>query len=234
MALLNQGAAWVNWKNLRLISGATGNKNPILKNKIIFTIAADHGVTEEGVSAFPARSLRRWFITFIRRRGINVLANHVGARVVIVDAGVACDLTPHKNFRIKKINYGTRNFAKGPAMTRGEAIKCIITGIDIFKEEYRKGIDIIGTGEMGIGNTTASSAIAAVFTKEPVASITGRGTGIDEKGFKNKIKVIEKALKINKPKSADAIDVLTKVGGFEIGVLCGIMLAAEQKGAGCD
>jgi len=214
----------------KLVVGATGRKNPTLKHKVIFTIAADHGVTEEGVSAFPSEVTAQMVYNFLSGgAGINVLANHIGAKVVIVDVGVAGDLIPHKSLRVKKINYGTRNFAKGPAMTRSEAIKCIVTGIDIFEEEYKKGIDIIGTGEMGIGNTTASSAIAAVFTKKPVALITGRGTGIDEKGFKNKIKVIEKALKVNKPKPADAIDVLAKVGGFEIGVLCGVMLAAGAK-----
>ncbi|MFA6282343.1 MAG: nicotinate-nucleotide--dimethylbenzimidazole phosphoribosyltransferase, partial [Candidatus Omnitrophota bacterium] len=161
--------------------------------------------------------------------GINVLAKYIGARVVVADLGVASDLKPHKNLLIKKINYGTKNFAKGPAMTRIEAIKSINAGMDIFEQEYAKGIDIIGTGEMGIGNTTSSSALAAVFTKKPIKALTGRGTGINEEGFKNKIKIIEMALKVNKPDSQNAIDVLSKVGGFEIGGLCGVMLKAASK-----
>jgi len=214
----------------KLIAGITSLENPSLKNKVIFTLASDHGVTEEGVSAFPKEVTAQMVYNFLAGgAAINVLARHVGARVVIADLGVACDLKPHKSLVIKKINYGTKNFAKGPAMERMEAIKSINAGIDIFEQEYAKGIDIIGTGEMGIGNTTASSAIAAVFTKKPVELITGKGTGIDEKGLQNKIKVIGKALKVNKPDYRDAIDVLAKVGGFEIGGLAGIMLAAGAK-----
>jgi nicotinate-nucleotide--dimethylbenzimidazole phosphoribosyltransferase len=123
----------------KLVVGATGRKNPTLKHKVIFTIAADHGVTEEGVSAFPSEVTAQMVYNFLSGgAGINVLANHIGAKVVIVDVGVAGDLIPHKSVRVKKINYGTRNFAKGPAMTRSEAIKCIVTGIDIFEEEYKK------------------------------------------------------------------------------------------------
>lgn len=214
----------------KLIVGITSLENPSLKNKVIFTLASDHGVTEEGVSAFPKEVTAQMVYNFLAGgAAINVLARHAHARVVIADLGVACDLKPHKNLVIKKINYGTKNLAKGPAMERMEAVKSISAGIDIFEQEYAKGIDIIGTGEMGIGNTTASSAIAAVFTKKPVELITGKGTGIDEKGLENKIKVIEKALRVNKPDSKDAIDVLAKVGGFEIGGLAGIILAAGAK-----
>jgi len=214
----------------KLIVGITSLENPSLKNKVIFTLASDHGVTEGGVSAFPKEVTAQMVYNFLAGgAAINVLARHAHARVVIADLGVACDLKPHKNLVIKKINYGTKNLAKGPAMERMEAVKSISAGIDIFEQEYAKGIDIIGTGEMGIGNTTASSAIAAVFTKKPVELITGKGTGIDEKGLENKIKVIEKALRVNKPDSKDAIDVLAKVGGFEIGGLAGIILAAGAK-----
>lgn len=214
----------------KLIVGITSLENPSLKNKVIFTLASDHGVTEEGVSAFPKEVTAQMVYNFLAGgAAINVLARHAHARVVIADLGVACDLKPHKNLVIKKINYGTKNFAKGPAMERDEAVKSISAGIDIFEQEYTRGIDIIGTGEMGIGNTTASSAITAVFTKKPVELITGKGTGINEKGLQNKIKVIEKALRVNKPDSKDAIDVLAKVGGFEIGGLAGIILAAGAR-----
>ncbi|MBU1869615.1 MAG: nicotinate-nucleotide--dimethylbenzimidazole phosphoribosyltransferase, partial [Candidatus Omnitrophica bacterium] len=211
------------------IAGITGKENPALKNKVIFTLAADHGVTEEGVSAFPKEVTAQMVYNFLNGgAGINVLANHTGARVVVVDIGVASDLKPDKKLIIKKVGYGTKNMARCPAMTREEAIKAIETGIEIFEEELNKGIDIIGIGEMGIGNTTAASAMTAVFTKEPIENITGRGAGIDDKSLKNKIEIIKKALAVNKPDADDPIDVLAKVGGFEIGGLCGIILAAAS------
>ncbi len=212
------------------IVGITGKENPAITNKVIFTFAADHGVTEEGVSAFPKEVTAQMVYNFLNDgAGINVLAKHVGARVVVADLGVASDLKPHKSLVNKKINYGTKNFAKGPAMTKAEAIKSIEAGIDIFEKEYAKGIDIIGIGEMGIGNTTSSAAIAAVFTKKPVSKLTGRGTGVTDLSLEKKIKIIEKSLKINQPDASSAIDVLSKVGGFEIGGLCGIIIAAAAR-----
>ena len=212
------------------ICGITGKINPSLENKVIFTLAADHGVTDEGVSAYPKEVTAQMVYNFISGgAGINVLAKHVGARVVVVDIGVAEDLKPDPKLLVKKINYGTKNMAKGPAMSRNEAIETIETGIEIFNEELKKGIDILGTGEMGIGNTTAASAITACFTKCPVEEITSTGAGLDDKGLKNKINIIKKALILNKPDFADPIDVLAKVGGFEIGGLAGIILAAASK-----
>ena len=214
----------------KLIVGITGKENLTLKNKVIFTLVGDHGVTEEGVSAFPKEVTPQMVYNFLRGgAGINVLANHVGARVRVVDMGVASDLESHPELVIKKINYGTKNMTKGPAMTREEAIKSIEAGIEAFKEEFHKGIDIVGTGDMGIGNTTPSSAITAVFTGKPVKDVTGRGTGVDDNGLKNKIDIIKRALKVNKLDSKDAIDVLSKVGGFEIGGLAGIILAAASR-----
>jgi len=212
------------------IVGMTGKENPILKDKVIFTFAADHGVTEEGISAFPKEVTAQMVCNFLRGgAGINVLARHSGSRVVVVDIGVAEDLKPASGLAIRKIGRGTKNMAKGPAMTKDEAIKAIEAGVEIFEEELRKGVDIAGTGDMGIGNTTPSSAIAAVFTGRPVEEITGRGTGIDDKGLQNKIKVIKKAIEINRPDRNDAIDVLSKVGGFEIAGLAGMILAAASK-----
>lgn len=118
---------------------------------------------------------------------------------------------------------------KGPAMTKKEAIKSIESGIEVFEEELQHGIDIAGTGDMGIGNTTPSSAIASIITGAPVEDVTGRGTGINDAAFSNKIKIIKRALDINKPDAKDAIDVLTKVGGFEIGGLAGVILAAASR-----
>ncbi len=216
------------------IVGMTGNENPSIKNKVIFTMAGDHGVAEEGVSAFPQEVTPQMVYNFLRGgAGINVLARHAGARVVIVDMGVAAKLdikkSKAKNFIDKKIGPGTRNMTKGPAMTKGEAISSIEAGIEVFEKEFSRGIDITGTGDMGIGNTTPSSAIVASITQARVEDVTGRGTGIDDKTFDNKVRVIKKALEINKPDPEDPIDVLSKVGGFEIGGLIGIILASAAN-----
>ena len=214
----------------KLITGITAKENPELKNKVIFTFAADHGVSDEGVSAYPKAVTAQMVYNFLRGgAGINVLARHIGARVVVADLGVAEDLKPSPELVIKKIGYGTKNMAKGAAMTKDEAIQSICAGIEIFETEFAKGVDIIGTGEMGIANTTPSSAITAVFTKEKVEDVTGRGTGITEAGLKNKIKVIKEALRVNNPDAFDPIDVLAKVGGFEIGGLAGVILAAASR-----
>jgi len=212
------------------ICGITGKDSPLLTNKVIFTLASDHGVTDEGVSAYPKEVTAQMVYNFLNgRAGINVLAAQVGARVVVADIGVCTDLKPDPKLVVKKVNYGTKNMARGPAMSREEAIKSVCIGIEIFNDEFRRGIDIIGTGEMGIGNTTAASAITASFTKKSVEEITGRGAGLDDQGLKNKIAIIKQALSLNKPDPAMPFDVLSKVGGFEIGGLAGIILAAAAQ-----
>jgi len=214
----------------KLIVGITEKEDPTLAKKVIFTLASDHGVADEGVSAFPKEVTAQMVYNFLNGgAGINVLANHVGARVVVVDMGVAADLEPKANLIIKKVNYGTKNMAKEPAMTREEAIRSIEAGIELFEDEFEIGVDIVGTGDMGIANTTASSALTAVFTGKSVEEITGRGTGVDDDTFKNKIEVIKRALELNKPNPKDPIDALSKVGGFEIGGLAGIILRAASK-----
>ena len=213
----------------KIVVGIKREDNPNLKNKVIFTLAGDHGVTIEGVSTFPQEVTRQMVYNFLQGgAGINVLARHVSARVVVVDMGVACDLKPHPNLVIRKVNYGTKNMLKQPAMSREEAIKSINEGIEIVEEELERGIDIIGTGDMGIGNTTSSSAIIAAITKAPVEEVTGRGTGIDDFKLKHKVDVIQRALKINRPDANDPIDVLSKVGGFEIGGLLGVMIGGAS------
>ncbi|MFH1823740.1 MAG: nicotinate-nucleotide--dimethylbenzimidazole phosphoribosyltransferase [Candidatus Firestonebacteria bacterium] len=212
----------------KYVVAITGKKNPTLKNKVIITMAGDHGVVEEKVSAYPKEVTPQMVYNFLKGgAGINVLARHIGAKVIVVDLGVASDLEKHPDLIIKKINYGTKNFAKGPAMTKEEAIKSIEAGLDIVLSE--KNIDIVGTGDMGIGNTTPSSAITSVFTKQKVEIVTGRGTGVDDKTFENKIKVIKKGIKLNKPNPKDALDVLSKVGGFEIGGLTGVILGGAMR-----
>jgi len=211
------------------ICGISGKDSPLLKNKVIFTFAADHGVTDEKISPYPKEVTAQMVYNFINGgAGINVLARHAGARVVVADLGVASDLTPHPGLVIKKINYGTQNIAKGPAMTKAEAIRSIEAGIEIFENEYKNGIDIAGTGEMGIGNTTASSAITACLTGAAVEELTGRGAGLDDKGLQNKINIIKKAIAVNQPNQLCAIDTLYKVGGFEIGGLAGMILGAAS------
>lgn len=208
------------------ISGIRAQLAPVIKQKVIFTLAGDHGVVAEGVSAYPSEVTPQMVYNFAKNgAGINVLARHIGARVIVVDMGVATDLEPHPKIVNKKVAYGTKNMAKGPAMTYKQAIQSIKTGIKLVEDELSKGVDIIGGGDMGIGNTTSSSAITSVITGAKVREVTGRGTGINDAILEHKINIIKQALKINQPDSEDPLDVLAKVGGFEIGGLVGIILA---------
>ena len=213
------------------IAGITGDTAPELKDKVIITLAGDHGVTDAGVSAYPKEITAQMIYNFIRGgAAINVLARHVGARLVVVDMGVAADIE-HEQVIAKKIAYGTADMTKGAAMTYDDAMRAIEAGIDVFEHEAaEKGADIVCIGDMGIGNTTPSSAIAAVITGAPVSAVTGRGAGIDDATLEMKIKTIEGAIRINQPDEKDPIDVLAKVGGFEFGGMVGVMLAAAAHG----
>ena len=212
------------------IAGITGKVMPRIEQKAIVTMAGDHGVTAEGVSAYPQEVTAQMVYNFLRGgAGINVLAKHIGARVVVVDMGVAANLEPHPSLVSRKIAFGTGNMAKESAMSREQASQAIESGIEVINEEVAKGLDIIGVGDMGIGNTTASSAICAAITGEPVAKVTGRGTGISDEQLALKVKVIGTALALNKPDPEDAIDVLSKVGGFEIGGIAGVILGAAAQ-----
>lgn len=209
------------------LAGIQGKPIPQIKHKAIITMAGDHGVVAEGVSAYPQAVTPQMVDNFLRGgAGINVLARQVGARIIIVDMGVAVELPPHPRLLSRKIALGTRNMSLGPAMTEREAMKAIETGIKIVTDEMSNGLDIVGTGDMGIGNTTASSAICAVMTGRPVAEVTGRGTGVNGRQLRHKIKVIEKALAVNHPDPREPLAVLAQVGGFEIAGLVGVMLAA--------
>jgi nicotinate-nucleotide--dimethylbenzimidazole phosphoribosyltransferase len=157
--------------------------------------------------------------------GVNVLAQHVGARVVVVDMGVDHEFEPVDGLEIRKIARGTKNMTEGPAMTREEAERAVLVGVEMV-EKYRDGLDLIGTGDMGIGNTTPSSAIVAVITGADPATVTGRGTGIDDRSLQNKVAIIKKAIAVNDPDPNDALDVLAKVGGFEIAGIAGLVLGA--------
>jgi nicotinate-nucleotide--dimethylbenzimidazole phosphoribosyltransferase len=209
------------------LAGIQGKPNPQIEHKAIITMAGDHGVVAEKIGNWPQEVTAQMVHNFLGGgAGINVLARQVGARVVVVDMGVATELESHPWLLSRRIAPGTKNIALGPAMTREQAIKSIETGIEIVVSEVGKGLDIVGTGDMGIGNTTASSAICAVMTKRPAAEVTGRGTGLTDEQLAHKIEVVKSALATSRPDSSDPIDVLAKVGGFEIGGLAGVMLGA--------
>jgi nicotinate-nucleotide--dimethylbenzimidazole phosphoribosyltransferase len=204
----------------------TGKDKPRITNKIIFTFAGDHGVTEEGVSAFPKEVTPQMVYNFIRGgAGVNVLAKHVKARVIVVDMGVDHDFEKLEGLEVRKIGRGTRNMTKGPAMTRDEAERALLAGVELV-EQYRNELDILGTGDMGIGNTTPSSAIVSVITGTDPEKVTGRGTGIDDHSLQNKVAIIKKAIAVNNPDPKDALDVLAKVGGYEIAGIAGLVLGA--------
>jgi nicotinate-nucleotide--dimethylbenzimidazole phosphoribosyltransferase len=209
------------------LAGIMGKPIPAIKDKVIITMASDHGVVAEGVSAYPQEVTSEMVLNFLAGgAAINVLARHMNARVVVVDMGVASDISANEKLIVKKIAYGTANMAKGPAMRREQAMESILSGVEIVEAEIVRGLDIVGTGDMGIGNTTPSASIACALMKRPPKEIAGRGTGVDDEGLKRKISVIQRALDINKPNPNDWLDVLAKVGGFEIGGLTGVMLGA--------
>lgn len=213
------------------IAGITGKPIPVIKDKVIITMAGDHGVVKDGVSAFPQEVTPQMVMNFLHGgAAINSLAKHVGARIVVVDMGVAADLPQHPRLINRKVAYGTQSMAHGPAMTRDQARQALEAGIEVVEAEIEHGLDIVGTGDMGIGNTTPSAAIACVLTGETPARMAGRGTGLDDAGLQRKIAVLEQSLEINKPDPKDGLDVLAKVGGFEIGGLAGVMLGAAAHG----
>lgn len=209
------------------LAGMTGRAIPVVDKKVIVVMAADHGVTVEGVSAYPQDVTAQMVGNFLAGgAAINVLARRIGARVAVTDVGVRGRVPAHPALRSRRIAEGTANMARGPAMTRDQAVRSLETGMAVVEEERAPGLDILGTGDMGIGNTTPSSAITAVMTGASIAECTGRGTGLDDEGLRRKLGVIARALEINAPDPADPLDVLAKVGGFEIGALAGAMLAA--------
>lgn len=212
------------------LAGITGQPLPTIEHKVIITMVGDHGVVAEGVSAYPQEVTPQMVLNFLHGgAAINVLARHIGARVVVVDMGVAADIESHADLIIKKIAPGTQNIARGPAMTREQAERAVLAGVEVVEAEIAKGLDIVGTGDMGIGNTTPSAAIAAALTGKSPTSIAGRGTGVDDEGLTRKIKAVEMALDVNRPDPADGLDVLSKVGGFEIGGLAGVILGAAAR-----
>jgi nicotinate-nucleotide--dimethylbenzimidazole phosphoribosyltransferase len=203
---------------------------PGIPEPVVLTLAADHGVAREGVSAYPSSVTAQMVMNFLNGgAAINVLAKQVGAQVRVVDMGVESDLGHLPGLLDHKIGLGTNNFAEGPAMSYEQALQSIEVGIRLARDAYADGLRVIGIGEMGIGNTTSSSAIAAVMTGQSVAKVTGKGTGVDAERFAKKIQIIEQGITRNQPNEKDPVDVLAKVGGFEIGGLVGLLLG----GAAC-
>lgn len=207
-----------------------GKPMPSLSRKVIFTVAADHGVTAEGVSAYPQSVTAQMVLNFLRGgAAINVLARHAGAEVVVVDAGVASELPAQEGLIVRKVRLGTANFLQERAMSRQEAEATLEAGRQLFREIHaRRPIELVGLGEMGIGNTTASAALASLFSGLGPERVTGRGTGVAEGQLGKKVEVIRQALEFHRPDPGDPFDSLSCVGGLEIAFLAGIVLAAAQ------
>jgi len=210
--------------------GIRGSVTATVGKKCIFVFAADHGVTEEGVSAFP-RSVTPQMVYNMLNGGaaVSVLSRHAGSECVVIDIGVDHDFEPVKGLIIEKVARGTRNFAAGPAMSREEALEAVKTGVNVATGYATRGFTLFGTGEMGIGNTTAASAILSVMGNLPPDKVVGRGTGIDDAGLRRKAAVIVRAIARNAPDRSDPIDVLAKVGGLEIGGIAGLIIGGAAR-----
>ena len=203
---------------------------PECSSKVIFTMAADHGVTDEGVSVYPKAVTRQMVLNFLSGgAAINVLCRNLGIDVTVVDIGVEGDTSELPGLVKKKVAHGTRNMARGPAMNSAEMYQALEVGIELANDAADSGRTLIGTGEMGIGNTTAASAITAVLTGLPVAQVTGPGTGLDEAGVRHKVEVIERVIAVNHPDPSDPFRVLQTVGGLEIAGLTGLIIAGAAR-----
>lgn len=214
----------------RRIVAITGSARPDVSRKVIVTFAGDHGIVEEGVSAFPKEVTPQMVLNFLRGgAGLNVLARHAGAEVRVVDVGVDFDFGNEPGMVHAKVGPGTRNFAKGPAMSRDEALAAINVGIGMAEQCAADGVGLVGTGEMGIGNTTPSSAIIAAISGITVRELTHRGTGIGDAALERKIAAIEEGLALNRPDPNDPLDVLAKLGGFEIAAITGLVLGCAAR-----
>jgi nicotinate-nucleotide--dimethylbenzimidazole phosphoribosyltransferase len=203
---------------------------PQIEHPVVFTFAADHGVAAEGVSAYPQVVTAQMVENFVRGgAAINVLARQAGARVVVADFGVATPLAPCASVADCRVAAGTANLARGAAMTTAQALQAIEAGARLAESAITDGADLLATGEMGIANTTAASTITAALTRSTPETVTGRGTGIDEAGWRRKVEVVRRALDVNRPDPTNALDVLAKIGGFEIAGLVGVILTGAAR-----
>jgi len=216
------------------LAGITGTPLPEMKRLAVITMAGDHGVTAQGVSCFPSEVTCQMVRNFLLGgAAINVLTRHVGARLTVVDMGVAGQLPESSQsengktcFLSRRIADGTQDISLGPAMSIEHARRALETGVRVFEEELELGLNALGTGDMGIGNTTPSSAIAAVLLKRDPVDLVNRGAGLDDYALRRKVEVVKRALDVNAPDPDNPLDVLAKVGGYEIGGIAGLVLAA--------
>lgn len=212
------------------LAGMTGNPRPKLTDKVVAVMAGDHGVTAAGVSAFPAEVTPQMVMNFLHGgAAISVLSRNAGARVVVVDMGVASELPPHPELINHKVALGTANMLEQPAMTVAQAEQALNAGVQVALEQVERGMNVLVLGDMGIGNTTPSAAIACAIMGASPDEIVGRGTGVDDAGLVRKKAAVADALKLHAPVASDGLDVLAKVGGFEIGGLAGAILGAASK-----
>jgi nicotinate-nucleotide--dimethylbenzimidazole phosphoribosyltransferase len=216
------------------IAAMRGTSTPELSNKAIVVMAADHGVALEGVSAYPQEVTRQMVLNFLNGgAAINVLSRHAGARLLVVDMGTKDLEIPervsHGELRNLSLAQGTQNFADGPAMSREQALLAVSRGVELADELADDGVMLVALGEMGIGNTTSASALTAVLSGSAVLDVTGSGTGIEPAVRTKKVRVIERALRMNRPDPSDPFDVLHKLGGFELAGLAGLCLGAAAR-----
>ncbi len=213
------------------LSAINKTLKPTVEQKAFLVMAGDHGVVDEGISAYPQVITGEMVRAFLNGgAGINILANQINAEVWVVDMGIIARMDPDsvkngEKLLVHKMGDGTDNMAKGPAMSREKAEESVLTGFQLASNLFEKGVHILGTGDMGIGNTTPSAAIGTVLTNHDVEQMVGRGTGVDDEGLKRKQNAIHRAIEVNQPDAADGLDVLGKVGGFEIGGIAGCLLA---------
>jgi nicotinate-nucleotide--dimethylbenzimidazole phosphoribosyltransferase len=213
------------------LCGIQGTLKPSVRQKAVLVMAGDHGIVEEATSAYPQEVTGAMIGTFlVGGAGINAIARQVGAEVWVADMGVipeidAAGLKNGDRLLVRKVGRGTRNFARGPAMSLEDARKAVLTGFELASSLIRRGVDLLGTGDMGIGNTTPSTAIGALITGKSIAEMVGLGTGIDDAGLSRKREAIRRGIDLNRPDPHDGLDVLAKVGGFEIGGIAGMVLA---------
>jgi nicotinate-nucleotide--dimethylbenzimidazole phosphoribosyltransferase len=211
------------------LAAMTGRLDPPLGQAVVFTLAGDHGVVDEGVSAYPQEVTAQMVLNFLGGgAAVNVLAREVGARVVVADLGVAADLPSHPRLRSIKVRRGTANITRGPAMSLEEAAAAVAAGRRLVQEEAAAGLDVALTGDMGIANTTASACLVCHFTGLDAAQVVGRGTGVDDAGLARKIAAVRRALEVNAEAAAQPLGALAALGGLEIAGLVGVILEAAS------
>lgn len=208
------------------VAGILGEVKPKVHKKAVVVMVGDHGIVKRGVSLYPQEVTAQMVHNFVAGgAAISVLCRHSDVRLIVVDIGVAADIEPTKGLLVRKVGYGTRDFSKEPAMTKDEALRAIGVGIDVVEQLISDGTQMLALGDMGIGNTASSAAITAVLAEREVAEVTGRGTGLDDKQWQHKVAVIREALRRLNPDPSDPLDLLAKVGGFEIAGLLGAVIA---------